>query len=136
MNSEAISAGGAIEEGSAVLDSLNLAKFSAPQIDTALRLVEQLSAPERGDPVSCRSALQAYARGAGFDDAILAAEALRVRVAALAKWRAGHDPLRQSNAQSVVEAAAVSRLSELADGIGFEPAAFQEFILFIEEIPW
>jgi hypothetical protein len=134
--SQAIRADWPVDEITAALDTLNVTKFSAPQLESALRLVGQLPIPAQGDPIARGEALEAYVRGAGFDDVVLASETLAARVTALTRWRADHDPLQQSNAQSVLEAAAVSRLSRVEDGIGFEPAAFQELILFIEEIPW
>ncbi|WHU04396.1 hypothetical protein [Sphingomonas sp. NIBR02145] len=80
--------------------------------------------------------LQPYARDAGFADDALAGAALHARVTALAKWTAAHDPLRQSDAEAIVEAAARHPLVEGEAGIGFEAPAFQEMILFIEELPW
>ncbi|MET0245682.1 MAG: hypothetical protein ABW182_02945, partial [Sphingomonas sp.] len=61
---------------------------------------------------------------------------LHARVAALTKWTEAHDPLRQSDAEAVVEAAARQPLVETAAGVGFEAPALQELILFIEELPW
>lgn len=56
-------------------------------------------------------------------------------------WRSsgGRPPTihtRQSDAESVIEAASRFPLSESDDGVIFEPGGFQEMILFIEELPW
>lgn len=66
----------------------------------------------------------------------VAAAALDARIAALARWRAAYDPREQSNREALLEAAARFPLSEQEDGLGFEPAGFQELALFIEELPW
>jgi hypothetical protein len=66
----------------------------------------------------------------------IATAALAARVEALGRWQAEHDPQRQSNQEAMVEAAARFPMTERAGGPEFEPAAFQEMILFIEELPW
>jgi hypothetical protein len=80
--------------------------------------------------------LQAYARDVGLRDETIAAVALHAHVTALAKWTAAHDPQRQSDPEAVLEAAARHLLNEAGSGVAFEPAEFQELILFIEELPW
>ena len=62
-----------------------------------------------------------------------ASAALHARV--VARWAALHDPGRQPDAEAVIEAAARLSLSESEDGVRFEPAGFQEMILFIENLP-
>lgn len=69
------------------------------------------------------------------DDAVVAA-ALHARVTAFAKWTAAHDRDRQSNAEAVIEATARFPLGDCDSGVAFDPAGFQEMILFIEELPW
>ena len=70
------------------------------------------------------------------DDLTLETAAIRARGSALASWVAGHDPQLQSNREALVSAAAYFSLSECGEDYGFEPAGFQEMILFIEELPW
>lgn len=80
--------------------------------------------------------LQAFARDAGFDNETIAGAALHARATALAKWTVTHDPDRHSAGSVVMEAAARFPLREGKHGIEFEPAGFQELLLFIEKLPW
>lgn len=121
--------------GSAI-ERLNAVQLTGTQIAAALRALALLPAANRDDPRAQAVLLQAYARDAGFAEEGLAGAALHARVSALAKWTAAHDPLRQSDAEAVMEAAARHPLVETEAGIGFEAPAFQEMILFIEELPW
>jgi hypothetical protein len=68
--------------------------------------------------------------------AVPEADALRARVTALAAWRSAHDPRRASNDPAMLDAAAMFPLGLLDGGLGFEPAGFQDMIMFIEEMPW
>lgn len=115
---------------------LNAVPLSGAQVAAALEVLALLPAKHREDPRSQAAVLQAYARDVGLAEDALAGAALHARVTALAKWTAAHDPLRQSNAEAVIEAAARHPLVETDGGIGFEAPAFQEMILFIEELPW
>ena len=117
------------------VDRLNAVALGGAQIAAALEVLSLLPAAHREDPRSQAAVLQAYARDAGFTDS-LAGAALHARVTALAKWTSAYDPLRQSDAAAVTEAAARHPLVETEAGIGFEAPAFQEMILFIEELPW
>lgn len=117
-------------------ERLNAVPLIGGQIAAALEVLALLPAAHRQDPRSQAAVLQAYARDAGFADDALAGAALHARVTALAKWTAAHDPLRQSDPEAIVEAAARHPLVESEAGIGFEAPAFQEMILFIEELPW
>ncbi|WP_404333855.1 hypothetical protein AB2M62_11490 [Sphingomonas sp. MMS12-HWE2-04] len=95
-----------------------------------------LPAEHREDPRAQAQVLQAYAKDAGFADEVMAGAALHARITGLAKWTVSHDPHRQSNPEAVMEAAVRNPLIETDNGIGFEGAAFQEMILFIEDLPW
>jgi hypothetical protein len=117
-------------------DRLNAVPLSGAQVAAALEVLSLLPAAHRDDPRSQATVLQAYARDAGFADDATAGAALHARVTSLKKWTAANDPLRQSNAEAVMEAAALHPLVEIDGGIGFEAPAFQEMILFIEELPW
>jgi hypothetical protein len=125
----------ATSSGSAT-ERLNTVPLVGGQIAAALEVLALLPAAHRQDPRSQAAVLQAYARDAGFADDALAGAVLHARVTALAKWTAAHDPLRQSDPEAIVEAAARHPLVESEAGIGFEAPAFQEMILFIEELPW
>jgi hypothetical protein len=125
----------ATASGSAT-DRLNAVPLSGAQVAAALEVLALLPAAHRDDPRSQALVLQAYVRDAGFAEDTFAGAALHARVTALAKWTAGHDPLRQSDAAAVIEAAARHPLVETEAGIGFEAPAFQEMILFMEELPW
>jgi hypothetical protein len=116
-------------------DRLNAVLVSGPQLEAALAILAALPAHLRARPSAQALALQASAREAGFEDEAASA-ALHARVTALAKWTAAHDPERQSDARSVLEAAARFPLGEMETGIGFEPGGFQELILFIDDLPW
>lgn len=116
-------------------DRLNAVPISGPQLEAALEILAALPAHLRAGPAAQALALQAYAREAGFEEDAASA-ALHARVAALAKWTAAHDPDRQSDARSVLEAVARFPLGETEAGIGFEPGGFQALILFIDELPW
>ncbi len=118
-----------------VTDRLNAVPLSGAQLAAALKVLAMLPSTHRNDPRSQATVLQAYAHDAGFAEDAVAGAALHARVTALAKWTTAHDPLRQSDAEAVVEAAARHPLVDTAGGIGFEGAAFQEMILFIEELP-
>ena len=118
------------------VDRLNSVSISAANLEAALEALAHLPIHAQRDPVAQALTLQAYGREAGLEDHVLAAAALHARVTALAKWTASHNPDRQSDVSSVMEAAARFPLCELGDGIGFEAAGFQETILFIEELPW
>lgn len=126
----------AVTASSSATDRLNAVSLSGAQIAAALEVLALLPPMHRDDPRSQAAVLQAYAHDAGFAEDTLAGAALHARIAALAKWTAAHDPLRQSNAEAVVEAAARHPLVETEAGIAFEAPAFQEMILFIEELPW
>lgn len=117
------------------IDRLNAVLVSGPQLEAALAILAALPAHLRARPAAQGLALQAYAREAGFEDEAASA-ALHARVTALAKWTAAHDPERQSDARSVLEAAARFPLGEMKTGIGFDPGGFQELILFIDDLPW
>jgi hypothetical protein len=117
-------------------ERLNAVQFKSTQIAAALEVLATLHRDHRRDLEAQATALHAYARDAGFADDALAGAALHARVAALKKWAEAHDPLRQSDAQAVVEAAARQPLVQTAAGLDFEAPAFQELILFIEELPW
>jgi hypothetical protein len=114
---------------------LNGVTLSGPQIEAALEILAALPGHLRARPAAQALALQAYAREAGFEEES-APTALHARVTALAKWTAAHDPERQSDVGSVMEAAARFPLAETDAGIGFEPGGFQELILFIDDLPW
>jgi len=115
---------------------LSAVELSAAQIEAALRVLATLPREEADNPLAQAAALQDYARACSSGCDVLVATALHARVTALAKWTAAFDPERQSDAEAVLEATARFPLSELPDGIGFEPGGFQELILFIEELPW
>lgn len=117
------------------MERLNGVKVSAAQLQTALERLSSLPAHLRNKPPAQALALQALAAEEAFAEDYASA-ALHARIVALAKWTALHDPERQSDAEAVIEAAALFPLSESEDGVCFEPAGFQEMILFIEELPW
>lgn len=123
------------DEPRSATDLLNAVPVSGPQIEAALTILTALPAHLRTRPDAQALALQAYAREAGFEDEAASA-ALHARVTALAKWTAAHDPERQFDARSVLEAAARYPLSDTETGIGFEAGGFQELILFIDDLPW
>jgi len=122
-------------EPESATDLLNAVPVSVAQLEAALEVLVALPAHLRARPHAQALALQAYAREAGFEEDAASA-ALHARVTALAKWTAAHDPERQSDPRSVLEAAARFPLSEADTGIGFEPGGFQELILFIDDLPW
>jgi hypothetical protein len=126
----------AIDTGSSVIGQLNSVALTGAQIAAALEVLALLPVAQRENSHAQAMVLRAYALDAGFMDQAVAGSALHARVTALAKWTAAHDPLRQSDPQAVIEAAARHPLVEAGGGIGFEGAAFQEMILFIEELPW
>ena len=137
MLSQAIRPDGATPAANGVLEILNANPIGVDQLEAALSVVAQLPATSDRDPMAQVTALQAYVRNAQLgDDALLYAAALDARVTALAAWIAEHDPQRQWNAQAVIEAAARFPMSDLREGIRFDAPAFQEMILFIEELPW
>lgn len=114
---------------------LNAVPVSGPQLEAALEILAALPAHLRALPAAQALALQAYSREAGLEEEAASA-ALHARVTALAKWTAARDPERQSDARSVLEAAARFPLSEGECGIMFDTAGFQEMVLFAEELPW
>lgn len=116
-------------------DLLNAVPVGAAQLEAALEVLATLPAQLRASPHAQALALQAYAREAGFEEKAASA-ALHARVGALAKWTAAHDPERQSDARSVLEAAARFPLGDTENGIGFEAGGFQELILFIDDLPF
>lgn len=116
-------------------DLLNAAPVSAAQLEAALEVLATLPAHLRASPHAQALALQAYAREAGFEEEAASA-ALHARVTAPAKWTAAHDPEHQSDARSVLEAAARFPLGDTEDGIGFEASGFQELMLFIDDLPF
>jgi hypothetical protein len=118
------------------LSILNAVAVAPAQLTAALETLSLLPQGAQRDPRAQAFALQAYAGEAGLGDDPTLSAALHARVTALAKWTAAHDPGRQSDPEAVIAASSQFRLSALATGIGFEPAGFQEMILFIEELPW
>jgi len=126
----------ASEARSNATDRLNAVPLTGTHMAAALGILAGLPAAERDDPRSQALLLQAYARDTGFGDIAHAGAAIHARATALAKWTAGYDPQRQSGADAVLEAAARHPLVETSLGIGFEPAGFQELVLFIEELPF
>jgi acylphosphatase len=82
------------------------------------------------------AAMLGYVRDAELGTVELVAATPHARVTALAKWTATNDPDRQSDPEAVMEATARFPLAETDRGIGFEAAAFQEFVLFIEDLPF
>lgn len=120
---------------SSATERLNAVLVNGLELQAALERLESLPARSRGDPRAQALALQAFVEEE-MDGNIFASAALHARATALTKWTAAHDPQRQSNAKSVIDAAARFPLNEGAAGIEFEAAGFQEMILFIEELPW
>ncbi|MDV3455807.1 hypothetical protein RZN05_02335 [Sphingomonas sp. HF-S4] len=124
------------------IDRLNAVPLSGQQLAAALAMLAMVPASHQDDPHAQALALQAYAADSGFADDALAGAALHARVTALAKWTAAHDPTRQSDPQAVLAAAAQHPLVDTGTGtgtgigIGFEAAAFQEMVLFLEDLPW
>lgn len=119
-----------------VLEALNAVAVSPAQLQAALDIPAALPHSAKRAPLDQALALQAYAREAGLGDNPGVSAALHARVTALANWTAVHDPDRQSDAQAVIAATARYPMGNLAGGIGFDPAGFQEMILFVEELPW
>jgi len=115
---------------------LNTVRFAPAQIAGALETLSLLPVEAQSDPRAQALTLQAYAMDAGLGDDPAVSAALHARVSSLARWTAAHDPARQSDPEAVIEASAQFPLSRLDAGIGFEPAGFQEMILFIEDLPW
>lgn len=118
------------------IGKLNAIALNASQIEAALSVLASLPAEDAAKPLAQAAALQGYAHACTPGCDVLVAAALHARITALAKWTDASDPRRQSEPEAVLEAAARFPLSDLADGIGFETAGFQEMILFIEELPW
>ena len=116
-------------------ESLNMVAISASHLDAAMKVLAAMPASHR-DPSIERRALQQVARDAGFAEAERAGAALDARITALSNWIEAHDPHRQSDAQAVLEAAARFPLGAFPGGLGFDPAGFQEMVLFLEELPW
>lgn len=116
--------------------ALNAVAFAAAHIQGGLEALAMLPPRAQEDPRAQALQLQAYVREASLPDEVMVSAALHARITALAKWTAAHDPARQSDAEAVIAATARYPLSEMANGIGFEPSGFQEMILFIEELPW
>lgn len=119
-----------------VMGALNAVTFAAAHIQGALEALAMLPPRAQKDPLVQALQFQAYVREAALPDEPMVSASLHARITALAKWTAAHDPARQSDAEAVIAATARYPLSEVADGIGFEPSGFQEMILFIEELPW
>jgi hypothetical protein len=117
------------------IEQLNAVPVSAPQLEAALEVLAALPAHLQSRPDAQALALQAYAAEAGYQQDA-ASEALHARLTALARWTAMHDPERQSDARSVLDAAARFPLGDTGSGIGFEAGGFQELILFIDDLPW
>ena len=117
------------------MERLNGVTISGSQLQRALERLSSLPAHSRDKPPAQALALQALVTEEALSEDYVSA-ALHARIAALAKWTALCDPNRQSDAEAVIEAAARFPLSESEDGVRFEPAGFQEMILFIEELPW
>lgn len=136
MFSQAITPSGTPGDIVDPLALLNAVAFAPAQIATALEVLATLPVTAQRDPMAQSLALQAHARDAGLGDVAVVSAALHARVTALAKWTAAHDPGRQSDPGAVIASTAHFPLGNLSNGIGFEPAGFQEMILFIEELPW
>jgi len=115
--------------------SLNAVAIGTAHLEAAMKMLAEMP-DSRRDPAIRRRALRQFARDAGFADEERAGAALHARITALSNWIEQHDHHRQSDTQAVLEAAARFPLSELAGGFGFDPAGFQEMVLFIEELPW
>ena len=126
----------ATSQSANALGALNAVTLNASQVEAALRVIAALPSDLQSNPIAQGLVLQSYARELALGDEALVAAALHARVVALEKWLALHDPERQSNGQALIEASARYALCEIGDGIGFEPAGFQEMVLFIEELPW
>lgn len=120
----------------ATLVSLNAVVLSAAHLKTTKRVMAEMPAPAWIDPLTREPALRGLARAAGFGDDAKIGAALYERVTALAHWIEANDPNRQSDMEALFEAAARFPMSALAGGLGFDPAGFQELVLFIEELPW
>lgn len=136
MFSQPLPAIAATDTGPDAIGQLNSVTLTGAQIAAALQLLALMPAGQQENPRAQAMVLQAYALDAGFADEAIAGAALHARVTALAKWTAADDPLRQSDPGALIEATARHPLVETEAGIGFEGAAFQEMILFIEELPW
>jgi hypothetical protein len=115
--------------------SLNAVAISAAHLEAAMKVLAATPASRRDPPIQTRAVRQ-FARDAGFAEEKGAGAALHARITALSNWIEAHDPHGQSDTQAVLEAAARFPLSELPGGFGFDPAGFQEMVLFIEELPW
>ncbi|WP_221262556.1 hypothetical protein [Sphingomonas kyeonggiensis] len=126
----------AATEADDILGLLNAVAITAGQFQGAMETLAALPDPARRDPAAQAIALQAYASDAGLGEDPLVSAALHARITALAKWTTAWDPDRQSDVQAVIDSAVRFPLSAGVNGIAFEPAGFQELILFIEALPW
>jgi len=116
-------------------DALNTVAISAAHLEAVMKVFAAMPESRRDSPNRSR-ALRQFARDAGFADEERVSAALHARITALSNWIERHDPHGQSDTQTVYEAAARFPLSALPGGFGFEPAGFQEMVLFIEDLPW
>ncbi len=117
------------------IERLNAVPVRGSHIEAALAVLAALPPDLRTQPAAQAVALQHYAEDQELPPEAGSA-ALHARLTALAKWTTTHDPARQSAPEAVMEAAARFPLSDGDAGVQFEPAGFQEMVLFIEELPW
>lgn len=60
----------------------------------------------------------------------------RVRLEALARWQAAHDPEGLMEHAHLLDAAALATLVDTQEGPGFDGAHFRELVEFVAELPW
>jgi hypothetical protein len=115
---------------------LNQVVLTAAQIEAAGEALALLPSHHRDQVGLEPAALEGYAKDAVPGDPGNAAAALFARLTALAHWQAAHDAHHDVEARILFEATARMPLTDCDGRMGFDPAGFQELMLFIEELPW
>jgi hypothetical protein len=64
------------------------------------------------------------------------ADAVAARLEALRAWQETHDPEGLLDRRHLLDAAAMAKLIEGADTLGFDPEGFGDLVAFVAEIPW
>jgi hypothetical protein len=124
------------DHGVRALIRLNAVRIDADQISGGIGALWGLPSYARNSAGARRVALMAWMSACPPADRDGVVEALAVRIAALDRWTAAHDPEGLSDADAAIEAAARHALAEQPDGIGFDPVSFGELVGFVEEMPF
>lgn len=116
--------------------AINSVVLTGPQLRAAIETIGHLPVRSEADMIAHARLLSAFAEEYGFKPEFYAGPALHARAMALDRWGFRYDPYGLTDKDAFFEAGARAPLIETAEGPSFEPGAFAELIVFLQELPY